>query len=176
VSDAAMNDQTMADLLERVRHRFYGKYRGTVTDNDDPNRRGRIRANVPAVLGEQVSGWCAPCVPYAGAGVGIAFLPEIGSGVWIEFEGGDVSYPIWSGCYWRDDELPEDVAPTVKVVRTVAGHQILLDDDGSKITVTDPNGNTVTLESSGITLERGANRVTIGDASVSVNDGALEVV
>jgi hypothetical protein len=96
--------------------------------------------------------------------------------VWIEFEGGDVSYPIWSGCYWRDDELPEDVAPTVKVIRTVAGHQILLDDDGSKITVTDANGNTVTLESSGITLERGANRVTIGDASVSVNDGALEVV
>ena len=171
-----MNDQTMADLLERVRHRFYGKYRGTVTDNDDPNRRGRIRANVPAVLGEQVSGWCAPCVPYAGAGVGIAFLPEIGSGVWVEFEGGDVSYPIWSGCYWRDDELPEDVAPAVKVIRTVAGHQILLDDDGSKITVTDPNGNTVTLESSGITLERGANRVKIGDASVSVNDGALEVV
>ena len=171
-----MNDQTMADLLERVRHRFYGKYRGTVTDNDDPNRRGRIRANVPAVLGEQVSGWCAPCVPYAGAGVGIAFLPEIGSGVWVEFEGGDVSYPIWSGCYWRDDELPADVAPAVKVIRTVAGHQILLDDDGSKITVTDPNGNTVTLESSGITLERGANRVRVGDASVSVNDGALEVV
>ena len=50
-----------------------------------------------------------PCVPYAGPNVGIAFLPEVGSGVWIEFEGGDVSYPIWVGCYWRDGEVPADV-------------------------------------------------------------------
>ena len=53
----------------------------------------RIKAKVPAVLGDAESGWCMPCVPYAGPKVGIAFLPEVGSGVWIEFEGGDVSYP-----------------------------------------------------------------------------------
>ena len=47
-----------------------------------------------------------PCVPYAGPNVGFAFLPEVGSGVWIEFEGGDVSYPIWVGGYWREGEVP----------------------------------------------------------------------
>ena len=70
----------------------------------------RIKAKVPAVLGETDTGWCMPCVPYAGPGVGIAFLPEKGSGVWIEFEGGDVSYPIWVGGYWREGEVPSDAA------------------------------------------------------------------
>lgn len=151
-----MNDAMMLEILERVRNRFYGKYRGTVTDVDADTMR--IKAKVPAVLGQQKTGWCMPCVPYAGPSVGIAFLPEEGSGVWIEFEGGDVSYPIWTGCYWRTDEYPEDVTETVKVIITQAGHKILLDDDEETITITDPNNNTITLESSGITLERQGKR------------------
>ena len=171
----SVNEQAVVDVLERLRSRFYGKYRGTVTDVDDPQSRGRIKATVPAVLGEQPTGWCVPCVPYAGDGVGFVFIPEAGSGVWIEFEGGDVSYPIWTGCYWRDGEMPADASPTVKTIRTKAGHQILIDDDGQSITVTDPSSNTVTLDSAGITLERGAMKVEISDTKVSVNSGALEV-
>ena len=79
----------------------------------------------------------------------MAFLPEVGSGVWIEFEGGDVSYPIWVGCYWRDGELPSDAAPAVKAIVTKSGHKILLDDDAETITISDPNNNTITLDSSG---------------------------
>lgn len=169
----AMNEQAMLELLERVRNRFYGKYRGTVTDIDADTLR--IKAKVPAVLGEQKTGWCMPCVPYAGPGVGFAFLPEEGAGVWIEFEGGDVSYPIWVGCYWRTDEKPEDAAPKVKTIVTKAGHKILLDDDEGSITITDSNENTVTLDSDGITLERGGKRIVVSDSEVNVNDGALEV-
>ena len=95
-----MNEQTMMDVLDRLRNRFFGKYRGSVTEADPTTLR--IKAKVPAVLAGQVTNWCEPCVPYAGNGVGMAFLPEVGSGVWIEFEGGDVSYPIWVGCYWRE--------------------------------------------------------------------------
>ena len=93
--------------------------------------------------------------------VGIAFLPEIGSGVWIEFEGGDVSYPIWVGGYWRASELPADAAPSVKVIVTDAPHKLKFDDDGGSITLTDPNGNTVTLDSSGITLSNGGQQVVV---------------
>jgi uncharacterized protein involved in type VI secretion and phage assembly len=171
-----MNEQAIMEILDRIRNRFYGKYRGTVTDVDDPNNRGRIKAKVPAVLGDQKTGWCMPCVPYAGDGVGIAFLPEEGAGVWIEFEGGDVSYPIWTGCYWRDDEIPSDAAPKVKVILTSAGHKLLLDDDQRSITLTDPNENSVTLDSSGTTLTRGQSSIEISDAEVNVNDGALEVM
>ena len=169
-----MNDQAITDILDRLRNRFFGKYRGTVTDVDASTLL--IKATVPAVLADQPTGWCMPCVPYAGSGVGMAFLPEIGAGVWIEFEGGDVSYPIWVGCYWRDGELPTGAAPDVKVIVTKSGHKLLLDDDAESITLSDPNGNQMTMDSSGINLARGSNSVLISDSEVNVNSGALEIV
>lgn len=158
---------------ESARQLFYGKYRGIVSAVDAATCR--IKATVPAVLGDSDTGWCMPCVPYAGPNVGIAFLPEEGSGVWIEFEGGDVSYPVWVGCYWREGEQPTDVAADVKVIVTTAPHKLILDDDQQSITITDPNGNTVTLDASGITLSSGGQQIQITDLSVSINDGALEV-
>jgi uncharacterized protein involved in type VI secretion and phage assembly len=168
-----IDEQLMMELLDRVRNRFFGKYRGSVTDVDAGTLR--IKAKVPAVLGDQATGWCMPCVPYAGDSVGMAFLPEVGSGVWIEFEGGDVSYPIWVGCYWRDGEIPSDAKPDVKTIVTKQGSKVLLDDSAQTITITDSSSNKVTLGSDGITLERGSSKVEVSDASVSVNDGALEV-
>jgi len=168
-------DRMLEELVEHLRSRFYGVYRGVVTDNDDPSSLGRIKANVPSVLGDVESSWCMPCVPYAGDQVGIAFLPEVGSGVWIAFEGGDVSYPVWVGCFWRSGELPSDVAPAVKVIATKAPLEVKLDDDAQSITLTDSNGNTVTLDSSGITLSKGGQQVVVADANVSVNSGALTV-
>jgi phage baseplate assembly protein gpV len=169
-----IDQQFVMDLVDRVRNRFYGKYRGTVTAVDLDTLR--IKAKVPAVLGEAESGWCMPCVPYAGDGVGMAFLPETGAGVWIEFESGDVSYPIWVGCYWREGEIPSDATPAVKAIVTAKGAKILLDDNAQTIMVTDSFNNKVTLGSDGITLERGANKVVVSDTNVSVNDGAMEVM
>lgn len=168
------SEQAILEVLERLRGRFYGKYRGSVTEVEEGGR-GRIKAKVPAVLGDTATGWCDPCVPYAGDQVGFAFLPEVGSGVWIEFEGGDVSYPIWTGCYWREGELPSDAAPKKKLIQTKAGHQILLDDDGETVTIKDSNDNTITLDSSGIVLKRGSGKVEVAESKVTVNDGALEV-
>jgi uncharacterized protein involved in type VI secretion and phage assembly len=168
-----MNDQAIMDVLERLRNRFYGKYRGSVTEVDEDTLR--IKAKVPSVLPDGTTGWCSPCVPYAGDGVGFAFIPEVGAGVWIEFEGGDVSYPIWAGCYWRDGEQPSDAAPAVKAIVTKSGHKILADDDSGTITITDGNNNKITLDSDGITLERGSSKISLGDSQVNINDGALEV-
>jgi uncharacterized protein involved in type VI secretion and phage assembly len=168
-----MIDQALLDVLDRLRNRFFGKYRGTVTDVDAATLR--IKAKVPAVLADQPTGWCRACVPYAGNGVGMAFLPEVGSGVWIEFEGGDVSYPIWVGCYWRDGEEPSDAAPSVKTIVSKSGHKLLLDDNQSSITLSDPNNNSLTLDSEGATLKRGGNSIQISDSEVNVNDGGLEV-
>jgi uncharacterized protein involved in type VI secretion and phage assembly len=170
-----MNEQQMLmDLIDRIRGRFYGKYRGTVTQVDD-DHKPRIKAKVPAVLGDQETGWCMPCVPYAGDGAGIAFLPEEGAGVWIEFEGGDVSFPIWSGCYWHPNELPSRVAPKVKVIKTKGDQQIVLHDDGHAITITVSSRNKVTLDRNGYTVERGSGKLAFTDGKVSANDGAMEV-
>lgn len=106
----------------------------------------------------------------------MAFLPEVGAGVWIEFEAGDVSYPVWVGCYWRDGEQPADAAPAVKAIVTKSGNKILLDDDAGTITITDANNNSVILSSDGITLQRGVSKIELDGSEVNVNDGAFEVM
>jgi phage baseplate assembly protein gpV len=170
---SAADDRVLEELIERLRTRFYGKYRGIVSEVDPSTMR--IKAIVPTVLGETETGWCMPCVPYAGPNVGFAFLPEPESGVWIEFEGGDISFPIWVGGYWREGEVPSEAAAGVKVLLTTAPHALKLDDSEGSVTLTDPNGNTLTLDASGITLSNAASTLVVSDSSVSVNEGALEV-
>lgn len=166
-------DRALLDVLERLRNRFFGKYRGVVVDVDAGTMR--IKANVPAVLADQPSGWARPCVPFAGPNMGFAFLPDVGAGVWIEFEGGDVSLPIWVGCYWHDGEPPADATDSVRAIVTKAGQKILIDVDGGSITVEDQNGNAITLDSSGISLQGSGQSVALGSSGVNVNQGALEV-
>lgn len=168
-----MNEQVIQDILERIRGRFFGKYRGNVTQVDGNTMR--VKANVPAVLGDQESGWAMPCVPYAGDQVGIAFLPEVGSGVWIEFEGGDVSFPVWVGCYWRTGEIPPEAKSDVKAIVTRQA-KVILDDGQGKNTISDSNSNTVTLDSNGIALEQGSQNVKVETSRVAVNNGAWEVI
>src|SRR5262245_36814850 len=89
---------------------FYGKYRGTVTDNQDPLMLGRIKAKVPDVLGDLESGWALPCLPFGGDKTGLFALPKVGARVWYEFEQGDPDRPIWSGCWWGSAaEMPPPV-------------------------------------------------------------------
>jgi uncharacterized protein involved in type VI secretion and phage assembly len=168
-----MNEQMLQDVVESVRGRFYGKYRGTVTQVDAGTMR--IKAKVPAVLGTTESGWALPCVPYAGDSVGFAFLPEVDSAVWIEFEAGNVSFPIWTGGYWLANQVPSDAADAVKVIVTKQ-LKLLFDDDQDSITIEDSNGNKVTLDSSGITLSNGSQTIQVTSSEVNVNDGALEVM
>jgi type VI secretion system (T6SS) baseplate-like injector VgrG len=80
--------------------RFFGKYRGTVINNIDPMQMGRIMAQVPAVSALLPTTWCMPCYSLAGTGSGASFVPQLKSGVWVEFEGGDPDYPIWTGCFY----------------------------------------------------------------------------
>jgi uncharacterized protein involved in type VI secretion and phage assembly len=150
---------------------LYGKYRGTVTQVDATNMR--IKAKVNALKNLE-SGWAQPCVPYAGRSVGFAFLPEKDAAVWIEFEQGDVSHPIWTGGFWLQKEVPSDVKPGVKVIATKK-HKVLLDDDHDTITIQDSNGNSVKLDSNGITLERGSRTVQVSSGQVSVNGNSLTV-
>jgi uncharacterized protein involved in type VI secretion and phage assembly len=125
--------------------RFYGKYRGLVVDNNDPQQLGRLKAHVPEVLGDVDSGWALPCVPYAGDGSGQYTLPEPGTGVWIEFEAGDPSRPIWSGCWWGDGQLPADNGgqsgtPSLRIIRSEQGFMLTFDDSSQVITVSDGDG------------------------------------
>ena len=165
-------NEMLQDVLDHVKNRFYGKYRGVVTEVDAATMR--IKASVPSVLPGSPTGWCAPCVPYAGPQVGFLMLPEVGSGVWIEFEAGDVSFPIWTGCYWSVGEVPSSAAAVVMTIITSAG-TLSFDNGSGSVTLADSAQNTVVLDSSGATVTAGAGKIEVGASGVSVNNGALEV-
>lgn len=167
---SSLTDLDPADLAAELRQRYFGKYRGIVTDVDAATMRVKARV---ARIGNVDLGWATPCVPYAGPQVGFCMLPERKSGVWIEFEGGDLSYPIWVGCYWRDGEVPPDVAEDVKAVFTEAGSLALSDADQA-LSLEDANGNKLVIDGSGILIQGSAGKIVVA-GTVSVNDGALEV-
>lgn len=161
---------------------FYGKYRGKVAANVDPNKLGRLQVSVPAVLGEGRTSWAMPCVAFAGPSVGLFLLPPVGANVWVEFEAGDPDYPIWSGCFWGSGEVPADPATEdVKLLKTTGITLQLSDVSGSggvKLDVDSPGVSSalsLVMDKSGIELKNGSSTVLLSSSSVSVNDGALEV-
>jgi uncharacterized protein involved in type VI secretion and phage assembly len=157
---------------------YYGKYRGIVTDNQDPLRLGRIQTRVQDVLGSDDIGWALPALPYAGDGVGLYLIPPVGASVWIEFEHGDIEYPIWTGCFWSGrDQLPGSApSPDVKVLKTGATTITLTDTSGQASIVIETGNLKIAMDSQGITLSNGSQKIVLSTSNVSVNDGALEVM
>lgn len=166
---------------DRRTDRFYGKYRGLVAINVDPLSLGRLKAMVPEVLGEIPSSWALPCAPYAGTGAGFFAVPPIGAGVWIEFEAGDVSRPVWTGCWWATGEVPMDEkgipaqAPTTKIFRTEFGLLMAYDDLAQTITISDALGlNLMTVKVlEGTVLIKSAVRVVLEAPLIQHGQGAF---
>ncbi len=85
---------------------YLGMYRAVVMDNNDPERRGRIRVQCPSVLGNYLSSWCEPCIPYATDYAGDYYVPPVGEGIWVQFEEGNVNKPIWNGGWYKVNSTP----------------------------------------------------------------------
>jgi uncharacterized protein involved in type VI secretion and phage assembly len=177
-----MIEDSVVRLLDKTENRYYGKYTAFVNDNSDPENRGRLRLQVPSVLGSVISGWALPCTPFGGvAGQGIFFVPDVGAGVWVEFEGGDPDYPIWVGTFWSKPggttEVPKPAdsqsPPTSKIIAT-KNHTIeLADADGSEaIKVTDSkNNNVIVLDSNGISIQDANNNtIKLTSSGIDVKD------
>lgn len=170
--------RVLAELVQDRDRKFYGKYRGVVTDNNDPLTSGRLKAKVPELFDDQETGWALPCVPYAADAAGFLMMPEVDATVWIEFEAGDPSRPIWAGCWWPSGKAPAVTEPDVKVIHTAGGNKITLDDtSGSeKISIEDKSGATLTISQQSIEIKKGGMKVELTDSQVSINDGALTVM
>lgn len=169
--------------------RFYGKYRGTVMNNIDPLLRGRLLVSVPDVLGLTPSSWAEACAPLAGPTgppMGAYLVPPIGAGVWIEFEQGDPSYPIWVGCRWgSSSDVPPlahaglPISPNI-VLQTAGQNSLVISDlpgPTGGIMLKSATGATLIVNDTGIYIQngKGASIVMTGP-TVNVNMGALTVV
>jgi uncharacterized protein involved in type VI secretion and phage assembly len=169
-------ERCVVEAMDFIRNRFFGKYSGTVSDVDDDENRGRIKAQVPEVYEENVdSPWALPSVPFAGNNHGLVVLPEVGDGVWIEFEAGDPSRPIWTGCWWARNELPEPGGKETRVLVTSGGHKIVLDDENSELKLIHSGGGEIKMTDDDITIKIGTTQIVLSDRGVNINNGALEV-
>jgi len=135
----------------------YGKHRGIVVDDQDPLMLGRIVVSVPSVAPGQL-GWAMPCAPVAGPGSGVFVVATRGSNVWIEFEEGDVSRPIWTGGFWSAGEVPLSAGP------------------GGGLTIAAPTGERIVVDHTGIRIDNGKGAIIelVGPVT-SINSGALDV-
>lgn len=176
-------DEIVTNLASQVQNKYYGKYRGFVADNDDPEQLGRLRVRVPSVLGETQTGWALPCLPFGGLqDQGLFTVPEVGAQIWVEFEEGELSHPIWTGSFWQQNgDIPTEAAqspPTTRVLKTPSGHVLQFDDadgaeqfrlhhpENAEMTI-DENGTVALTNASGstLTLDASANRVVLEDAN-----------
>jgi uncharacterized protein involved in type VI secretion and phage assembly len=167
-------------------NRFYGKYRGQVMINVDPNQLGRIIAQVPDVLGLTPSSWAMPCLPIAGKQMGTHMIPQVGAGVWIEFEQGDPDRPIWVGGYWGSAaEIPplalagNPASPSI-VLQTGAQNALVISDlpgPTGGIMLRSTSGATLIVNDTGIYIQngKGATLTMIGP-TVTINNGAFTVI
>jgi len=166
-------------------NKYYGKYRGTVINNIDPMQIGRLLVQVPDVLGLPPSSWAMPCFPFTGKQMGSWALPQIGAGVWVEFEQGDPDQPIWSGCWFGSAaEVPALAlaappgVPNV-VVQTQAQNTLMISDvpgPTGGILLKTATGAMIAVNDVGITISNGKGAtIAMTGPTVTVNNGALVV-
>jgi hypothetical protein len=171
--------QTQMNTQSAQSSRYFGKYRGQVVNNLDPLLQGRVQVSCAAVLGDGQMSWAMPCSPYGGSGVGFFMIPPIGANVWVEFEGGNIDYPIWGGCFWGTGEAPADPnVPWMKVIKTDTATITLNDLPGvGGITIETSIGMKIAITSTGIEINDGmGGSIKMTGPQISINDGALEVV
>ncbi len=197
-------EETLIRLARHIDEKYFGKFRGIVVDNQDPQKRGRLKLRIPSVLADQDTDWALPCLPYGGADQqGLFMVPEVDAQVWVEFEEGDIHRPIWVGTFWQQEsDVPEDAAreePTTRLLQTRSGHILQFDDeDGEErfrlyhpteaeviidkngtISLTDASGAVLKLdaESSEIILEdSNGNIMTMNSAGTKVEDANGNVI
>ena len=184
----------VADLIDKVQGRLYGKYRGFVVDNQDPEHLGRLKVQVPSVFGDKVvTEWALPCLPYGGhANQGFLCIPEAKASVWVEFEKGDKDLPVWVGTFWSapggKSEIPTLNEADGKERKTEAddkGHKNEADGEERKNKLTPPTrkilktqkGHTIQFEDADeeemVTIVEATHKhvVTLNKDGIQITDG-----
>jgi uncharacterized protein involved in type VI secretion and phage assembly len=181
---------------------FYGGYLAEVVSLDDPE--GLARAQVRLLSFDGVTDhdgpvWARVACPFAGSDRGAFLLPDIGDEVFVVFVNGDSRLPVIVGGLWNGSSNPPETISggrnRRKVIRSKNGVKITMDDQdgqerfivetpgGQKVTlkdgpgailVEDSNGNSVKLETAGITITAAA-KLTVNASQVEVSAGMVTV-
>ncbi len=183
--------------------RWYGVYPALVEDVRDPDGQGRVKVTLPWVpdTGDKsYEAWARLATFMGGNNRGSWFIPDVNDEVLIVFEGGDPRRPYIIGGLWNGKDTPPQSMDSagnnnLKVLRSRNGVKLTLDDTdgqetmiletpgGQKVTlkdgpgsveVDDSNGNSIRMDSSGITINASAT-VTINASQVVVTASQVTV-
>lgn len=182
---------------------WFGVYPALVSDVKDPDSQGRVKVTLPwspDTGGGVWEAWARLAVPMAGGNRGTWLVPDTGDEVLVAFEAGDPRRPHVIGALWNGKDAPPESMDSAgrnakKVIRSRNGVRIVLDDTdgreslvvetpgGQRITlkdgpgsveVVDANGNSVTLDTGGITVNASA-RVSVTASQLEVSAGTVTV-
>jgi hypothetical protein len=171
-------DPNLEGYIDREQNRFYGLYLGSVAETYS-GERGELVVSVPQVFGPDLVRNARPATPFAGSAQGFFAMPEKGTRVWVAFEAGDPSFPVWIGCLWGDHDLTgADNDPKVKFFKT-AKFTLRIDDSLGEVEISNANGCKITLGSVGIQIEgaslkfktKGGREVSLDAPGVDINQG-----
>jgi uncharacterized protein involved in type VI secretion and phage assembly len=167
-------------------NRYYGVYRGTVVNNIDPMQLGRIQAIAPDVGGDTPSTWAMPCAPITGKQMGVFMVPQVGSGVWLQFEAGDLDRPVWIGGWWGvAAEVPALALagvpgdPNIVLQSALQNAMVISDLPGPTggIMLRSTTGATIIVNDTGIYIQNGKGAsIVMAGPTVTINNGALVIV
>jgi uncharacterized protein involved in type VI secretion and phage assembly len=163
--------------------RYFGKYRGTVVQNLDPENRGRIQVQLGDRYGLFPTTWALPSFPVAFLQSGVVAVPPLQASVWVEFEAGDPNYPIWSGAFYENPgEMPALAAlgtpATPPIVMQTVGQVTLMlsDNPAQNVLIKTLTGAMIQIGEAGIVISNGKGAsISLVGPSVIVNGGALAV-
>ncbi len=164
----------VVELSEWRNEHFFGKYRGTVESVEEGDNLGIISVKVPDVFGAtHVVDRVRACSPFAGSKHGFVAIPEPGDGVWVEFEAGKTSLPIWTGFWWASGEIPEPKGKLVRSFITTKGHKLVLDDDNDEVTLLHSAGAEMKMTGSEVTITIGDSKVAMTSSDITLTAGAV---
>jgi phage protein D len=115
---------------------------GIVTNNDDPEKLGRVRVKFPTLTQDDESAWSRIATPGGGKARGLQWIPEVDDEVLIGFELDDLTRPVVLGGLWNRKDVPPSpgsvsggvVKQRMLVSRTDS--RLVLDDDKPQIELT----------------------------------------
>jgi hypothetical protein len=159
----------VTDFGDGNQEKFYGKYRGTVISNIDPEFQCRLLVQVIDVLGLFTSSWAMPCVPFAGPNLGQYSVPPIGAGVWIEFEQGNPQRPIWVGCFWGSAANGPTTAKALAPVGPMIAPTMLVQTAGQNaIAISDGPFAPYQLAAGGIAISSGPSSIVVDKTGIRI--------
>ena len=157
--------------------KFSGIFIGTVVDNNDPKKLGRLKINVPTVYGNIKTDdlpWVSPSFPYGYHDRGFFFVPEVGALVTVMFLNNSPYTAVWMGTIHREDDnvVPQEVKenyPNRKEIKTKIGY-MMFDDEDNYIQIKHKNGSEIIFSDDGdIIIHAAKDLILLSDNHIREN-------